>query len=226
LEAVLESFAPGVAIVGGDRAREAADIAEAAALAIQHALPGGGSIAIETTRALIAVDVDLGAATGDARRRVRRVNVAAIEQAARLLRLKALAGLVVIDLVGSGHDGAMLTAVAKAAFAADEPGVSIGPISRFGLMQLVTPRGRRPVLDILCTSSGVPTSATVALRMLRALEREGRADGGAHLIAECSPGVAEAAGPYIGAAANSLGGRFEILTKSSSPPDHFEVTVR
>jgi len=160
-----------------------ADIAEAAALAIEHALPGGGSIAVEPTRALVAVDVDLGAASGDARRRVRAVNFAAIDHAARLLRLKALAGIVAIDLVGTGHDGAALTAAAKAAFAADEPGVSIGPISRFGLLQLVTPRRFRPVHDIMFGPDGATSPRTVGLRLLRALEREGRADGGARLMA-------------------------------------------
>jgi len=226
LEGLLEDFAPGVAIVGGDQARQAADIAEAAALAIQHPLPGGGSIAIETTRALIAVDVDLGAASGDARRRTRGVNFTAIDQAARLLRLKALAGLVVIDLVGSGHDGAALTTAAKAAFAADEPGVSIGPVSRFGLLQLVTPRRFRPVHEILFEAGGAPSPRTVGLRLLRALEREGRADGGARLIAECGPGVAEATAPYIGELTSRIGARFEILTNVASLPDRFQVTAR
>ena len=226
LEQALKGFAPGAGVITGDRAREAADIAEAAALAVEHALPGGGSIAIESTRALVAVDVDVGAASGDAGRRVRAVNFAAIDQAARLLRLKALAGLVAIDLVGSGHDGAALTTAAKAAFAPDQPGVSIGPISRFGLLQLVTPRRYRPVHDILLGSSGAPTVRTVALRLLRALEREGRADGGARLIAECAPDVAAALTPYIADLTDRIGGRFEILSNDASPPDRFQVTAR
>ena len=226
LENLLAGFAPGVALVTGDRARAAADIAEAAALAIEHALPGGGSIAVEPTRALVAVDVDLGAASGDARRRVRAVNFAAIDHAARLLRLKALAGIVAIDLVGTGHDGAALTAAAKAAFAADEPGVSIGPISRFGLLQLVTPRRFRPVHDIMFGPDGATSPRTVGLRLLRALEREGRADGGARLMATCAPAVAETLAPYIGELTGRIGGRFEIMTNDASPPDRFEVTAR
>jgi hypothetical protein len=226
LESLLEGFAPGAAIVTGDRAREAADVAEAAALAVEHALPGGGSIAIEPTRALIAVDVDLGAASGDARRRVRAVNFAAIDHTARLLRLKALAGLGAIDLVGSGHDGAALTAAAKAAFAADEPGVAIGPVSRFGLLQLVTPRRFRPVHDIMFGADGTLSPRTVGLRLLRSLEREGGADGGARLVAHCAPGVAAALAPYIGELTGRIGGRFEILTNDASPPDRFQVTAR
>jgi Ribonuclease G/E len=228
-EARLAGFAPGLAIVTGDRAREAADIAEAQVLAIEHPLPGGGSIAIEPTRALVAVDVDVGAAGGgDARRRARAVNMAAIDQAARLLRLKALSGLIAIDLVGAGHDGVAIAAAAKAAFAPDDPGVSIGPVSRFGLLQLATPRRWRPVTETLCGPGGgpLPTPLTVALRLLRALEREGRADGGARLVAACAPGVAAALSPYMGELTGRLGGRVEILTNDKSDPDRFEVTAR
>ena len=222
----LRGFAPGVTLVEGSAAREAADIAEAAALAVEHALPGGGLIAIEPTRALTAVDVDLRAGDGDARRGARRINLAAIEHAARLLRLKALGGLIVIDLVGAGHDGAALAAAAKAAFAADEPGVSIGPVSRFGLLQLALPRRERPVGEVLCDSDGLPTSATTALRLLRALEREGRADGGARLEGRCAPAAAAAASPYIFMLRDRIGGRFEIRADASMAVGQFEVFTR
>jgi Ribonuclease G/E len=216
----LKAFAPGVPVVEGEGAREAADIAETAALAVEHSLPGGGLIAIEPTRAMTAVDVDLGPAAGDAARHTRRINLLAIQHAARLLRLKGLGGLIVIDLIGAGHDGAALAAAAKAAFSADDPGVSIGPVSRFGLLQLVTPRRQRPVGEILLGASAV------ALRLLRALEREGRSDGGARLVGHCAPAVADAAKPYIAALSERIGGRFEILPKEMAPPDHFEVAVR
>ncbi len=226
LEARLADFAAGVVLITGGRAREAADIAEAQALAIEHALPGGGSIAIETTRALVAVDVDLGAAGGDAKRRVRAVNAAAIDHAARLLRLKALSGLIVIDLIGAGHDGAAMAAAAKAAFTPDDPGVSIGPISRFGLLQLATPRRSRPIGEVLCEPGGALKPLTVALRLLRALEREGRADGGARLLATCAPDVAIALSPYMTELTGRLGARIEILINERSDPDRFEVTAR
>jgi len=227
LEARLASFAPGVAVITGDKARAAADIAETQALAIEHPLPGGGSIAIEPTRALVAIDVDVGAAGGgDAKRRVRAVNMAAIDQSARLLRLKGLSGLIAIDLVGAGHDGAAIAAAAKAAFAADDPGVSIGPVSRFGLLQLATPRRSRPVEEVLCGPGGGLKPLTVALALLRALEREGRADGGARLLATCAPDVAAALSPYMAELTGRLGARIEILTNDKSHPDRFEVTAR
>lgn len=226
LEQCLASFAPGQAVVAGAEAREAADEAEEAVLAVDHALPGGGSIAIEPTRALTAVDVDMGAAAGEARRAARRTNLTAIAEAARLLRLKALGGLVIIDLVGTGHDGAALAAAAAGAFAPDQPGVSIGPVSRFGLLQLALPRRYRPVGEILNDSDGAPSATTTALRLLRSLERAGRADGGARLLGRCAPMAATAAEPYIQSLADRIGQRFEIRADPALAGDQIEVSTR
>ena len=222
----LAGFAPGQIIHEGAEAREAADAAEDAALAREHLLPAGGSIAIEPTRALIAVDVDLGGAGGDARQAARRTNLAALAEAARLLRLKSLGGLIVFDLIGASHDGAALTAAAKAAFAPDEPGVSIGPISRFGVLQLILPRRLRPVAEIFNGPDGRSTATATALRLLRSLEREGRADGGARLVGHCAPSTAVAASPYIEALTGRIGPRFEIRADPAFAPDQFEIATR
>jgi hypothetical protein len=201
----LAALAPGSRIEEGAAARKAADEAQDAALAVEHALRGGGSIAIETTRALTAIDVDLGARTGgDARRAARQANLAAIAAAARLLRLKGLGGLVVIDLAGKGHDGAAMSAAAKAAFAADGPQVSVGPISRFGLFELALPRRARPTLEILSDDP----SETQAFDLLRALEREGRANPGARLRAAARLAVIVAAERHSAALTERLGPRF------------------
>jgi len=203
----LRTWAPG-AIKQGPEARDAADLAEAQALEVEHALPGGGSIAVEPTRALVAIDVDLGArgTGGDAGRKALAANLAALKEAARLLRLKALGGLVVFDLVGRGQDGPALLAAAKAVFAPDEPGVSLGPVSRFGTLTLALPHRWRPVADLLLDEDGRPTPRTLAHRLVRALERQGRADPGARLVGVCAEDVAEAARPWIAA----LGPRFSI----------------
>ncbi|HWA63488.1 MAG TPA: ribonuclease E/G, partial [Caulobacteraceae bacterium] len=60
----LRALAPRAEVVTGSAARAAADEAEDEALQTEFALPGGGSVAIERTRALTAVDVDLGARAG------------------------------------------------------------------------------------------------------------------------------------------------------------------
>jgi Ribonuclease G/E len=223
LEARLAAFALGVAIEAGPRARDVADAAQDAALAIEHPLPGGGSIAVEPTRALTAVDVDLGARTGDARRGARAANLAAVAEAARVLRLKGLGGLVVIDLVGRGHDGAALSAAAKAAFAPDEPGVGIGPISRFGAFELVVPRGARPIAEVLCDGAGRLSALSRGLALLRGLERAALADPGARLVGRTAPDAAAAANLHIGVLTARIGARAEVRSDPGLTDEHFEI---
>lgn len=208
LETLLGAWAPG-GIKEGPEARERADEAQEAALQTVHPLSGGGSLAIETTRALTAIDVDVGGRGGsDAARSTRAANLAAIQTAARLLRLKGLGGLVVFDLAGKGHDGAALAAAARTAFAPDEPGVAIGPISRFGLFELALPWRTRPVAEVLTSAD------SQALALIRALEREGRAHPGSRLIAACSPDLARAAEPWLDDLADRLGRRFAFEARA------------
>lgn len=210
LEERLQAFAKG-SIIRGPDAREAADEAEEAALAAEHRLPEGGSLAIEPTRALIAVDVDLGSrGAADPKRAARAANLAAVTETARLLRLKGLAGLIVIDLAGRGHDGDALTRAAREAFHPDQPGVNLGPISRFGTMEILKPWRERPVLERLLDGAGRLSAETAALRLTRALEREGRINGGARLSARAHPEVLAAFAPYHSRLAERLGPRFEL----------------
>ena len=153
------------------------------ALETVFALPGGGSVAIEATRALIAVDVDLGDRGGsDAKRATRAANMAALSTAARVLRLKGEGGLVVIDLAGRGHDGPAMLTAGRIAFAPDNPSVAFGPISRFGTLELTVPRRSRPTLDILTDDAGRVSVLSEALALVRALEREAVADGGGRFV--------------------------------------------
>jgi Ribonuclease G/E len=217
----------GRAPVTGDAARQAADEAEEEALTTVHPISGGGRIAIEPTRALVAIDVDLANRQGsDARRLARQTNLLAVAEAARLLRLKGLGGLVVIDLVGKGHDGPALSAAAKAAFGEDQPGVSVGPISRFGLFELSLPHRGRPIAEVLLDETGQPTAVTMALRLVRAFEREGRAEPGARLIGRCAPDVAGAITPYMQALTERLGARIEVQPDAGVARSRFEVAAR
>jgi hypothetical protein len=216
----------GSKIVEGLGAREAADLAESEILEIEHPLPGGGSIAIEPTRALTAVDVDTGDRPGsDAKRATRAANLAALAEGARLLRLKGLGGLVVFDLAGRGHDGAAILAAARIAFGPDNPGVAIGAISRFGTMELTVPRRRAPVLDMLLGPDGSIAPRTIAHRLARALEREGRASPGARLQADCASAVAEAFAPLAAPLADRLGPRFSVTPRPDWAISRLEVSA-
>lgn len=227
LEERLRGYEPRAEPLGGPVARSMADNAQDEALQSVFPLPGGGSLAVEPTRALTAVDVDLGARAGtEAKRAARAANFAALAMAARVLRLKGLGGLVVIDLVGRGHDGPALLAAARAAFGPDNPGVALGPVSRFGTLELTVPRRSRGALDILTDETGAPNTLTRALALVRALEREAAADGGGRFEALAPPDVAEAAAPALAALTARLGGRLSIRAQPGPSPSSFEIVRR
>jgi Ribonuclease G/E len=221
---MLRGFAREAEVVRGRAAADAADEAEAEALETVHALPGGGTLAIEPTRALTAIDVDLGERKGaDAKRAARAGNLAALKEGARLLRLKGLGGLVVVDLVGRGHDGQALLAAARLAFGPDNPGVAIGPVGRFGTMEISLPRRSRPVLERLTREDGELNDRTLAQRLIRRLLVEAEAQPGARLAARCSPDVAKAARPLAEQLADRIGARFAITPDPALPRDRLEI---
>lgn len=221
----LRALAREAEVVDGREAREAADEAEAEAMEVLHPLPGGGTLAIEPTRALTAIDVDLGERKGaDAKRVARQANLLALKESARLLRLKGLGGLVVLDLVGRGHDGNALMTAARAAFGPDNPGVAIGPVGRFGTMEISLPRRARPIAEVLCREDGAVSDRTLAQRLVRRMEAEGEAKPGDRIEAICDPAVAAVAEPLAAALAGRLGARFRITAMPGRPRDAFEVT--
>lgn len=223
LEQRLAALAPGAPVILGPEARAMADDAEEEALAVEHGLGGGVSLAIEPTRALTAVDIDLAAAGGDGKRAARQANLKALTALGRLLRLKALGGLVVVDLVGRGHDGPALAHAAHAAFAVDQPGVVIGPVTKFGTLELALPRRYRPVSEILCDGSGGPSALTLALRLVRAIERQARAAPGGRFVARCAPEVAAAAAGPAEALKGIIGARFEVVPDLALRQDQWDI---
>jgi Ribonuclease G/E len=218
----LQSYAPGVAIAGGEDARTAADLAEDLVLAIEHPFGGGANLAIEPTRALVAIDVDGGGAVGaDRRRGEARVNREAMETGARLLRLKGLSGLIVFDLVGRGQDGDAAVEAARLAFAPDMPGVAFGPVTRFGTFQLTLPWRVRPLAERLNDPDGRSSAATIARRMARAIEVEAKRC--TRVLAVCAPEVAEAAQAIRDALVERLGPRFDIRPDPARARASFET---
>ncbi len=226
MAAELQHHARDAKLVGGRVARDVADDAEMEALEIVHPLPGGGELAIEPTRALTAIDVDLSERKGgDAKRVTRQANMAALGMSARLLRLKGLGGIVVIDLVGRGHDGNTLLATARAAFGPDNPGVLIGPVGRLGTMELSLPRRTRPLAEILCREDGALSDRTLAQRLIRRIEAESTSQPGARLSARCAPDVAKAAAPLARLLAEQIGARFVIIADPARPREVLDVAA-
>ncbi len=142
------------------------------------ALPGGGSITIEQTQALLAIDVDKGAAISAA---------SAANEAAKLiasqLRLRALGGLVIIDFpnLRQPKQRKTLERTLEAAFEADPNIAKFNGLSRFGVIEMTRAKPDLSLDELLNDKYGEPTIQTQALRALRRLTREGATSPGAKL---------------------------------------------
>ena len=147
-------------------------------------LRSGGYIVINPTEALVAIDVNSGRATRErnVEQTARRTNLEAADEVARQLRLRDLAGLVVIDFIDM-EESRNITAVErrmKEAMKIDRARIQIGRISTLGLLELSRQRLRPSIHEasaqicVRCGGSGyVRSTESTALRVIRAIEEEG-----------------------------------------------------
>jgi Ribonuclease G/E len=189
--------------VAGIAAIDASTEAEDVALSDQFRFPRGLNLAVQRTRALVAVDIDHAPTPGrDAGRDRVRANTEGLIQAARLIRLKNWGGLVAVDLVGDGRDGEAQLKAARAAFA-HEPQAAFGPVSRFGLLQLSLPWNRTPIEEVL-----TPIVRTRAQALVRTLRRRLLTDTAVpRCVVRCAPEEAALAAPLVA----RLGPRAAVL---------------
>ncbi len=152
-------------------------------------LRSGGYLVINQTEALVAVDVNSGKATRE--RNVEatalKTNMEAAEEAARQLRLRDLAGLVVIDFIDmdESKNNRAVEKKLKDSLKDDRARIQMGRISSFGLMEISRQRRRSGVLEGTthvcehCAGSGrVRSVESSALSALRAVEIEATKGGG------------------------------------------------
>jgi ribonuclease G len=152
----------------------------AAALGTRVGLPGGGALIVETTAAMTVIDVDGGEAVtgrGDPRAAILAVNLAAAEAAARQIRLRNLAGAIVIDFISMTRRGdrERVGAALQAALAADPAAPQILGWTRLGHLELTRRRRHRPLAEILFErpeGAPVQSALTTALEALRLAARQ------------------------------------------------------
>ncbi len=166
-------------------------------------LRSGGYLVINQTEALVAVDVNSGRATRERNIEATalKTNMEAAEEAARQLRLRDLAGLVVIDFIDmdESKNNRAVEKKLKDALKDDRARVQMGKISSFGLMEISRQRRRSGVLEgttHVCEHCGgagrVRTVESSALTALRAVEIEALKGGGEAVLK-----VPRAVGLYI-----------------------------
>ena len=153
-------------------------------------LRSGGYLVINQTEALVAIDVNSGKATRERNIEATalKTNVEAAEEAARQLRLRDLAGLIVIDFIDmdEAKNNRTVEKVLKDALKDDRARIQMGKISGFGLMEISRQRRRTGVLEGTthvcehCDGTGrVRSVESSALAALRAVEVEALKGGGA-----------------------------------------------
>ncbi len=166
-------------------------------------LRSGGYLVINQTEALVAVDVNSGRSTRERNIEATalKTNMEAAEEACRQLRLRDLAGLIVIDFIDmdESKNNRAVEKKLKDALKDDRARVQMGKISPFGLMEISRQRRRTGVLEGTthvcehCQGTGrVRSVESSALAALRTLEIEALKGGG-----EASLRVPRAVGLYI-----------------------------
>jgi ribonuclease E len=146
-------------------------------------LKSGGYIVINSTEALVAIDVNSGRATRERNieETAYKTNLEAAEEIARQLRLRDLAGLIVIDFIDmeEGRHNAAVERRLKEAMRNDRARIQIGRISPFGLLELSRQRMRPSLFETSteicehCRGTGhVRSTESTVLHVLRSIEDE------------------------------------------------------
>ncbi|MBV5264946.1 Rne/Rng family ribonuclease [Pinisolibacter aquiterrae] len=147
----------------------------------QVTLRSGGYIVINPTEALVSIDVNSGKSTREhnIEDTALATNMEAAEEVARQLRLRDLAGLIVIDFIDmeENRNNRAVERKLKECLKNDRARIQVGRISHFGLMEMSRQRIRTGVLEssmVLCPHCGgtgmVRSTESVALHVLRSLE--------------------------------------------------------
>ncbi|MCZ8317083.1 ribonuclease E/G [Phreatobacter sp.] len=146
-------------------------------------LKSGGYIVINPTEALVAIDVNSGRSTREhnIEDTALRTNLEAADEVARQLRLRDLAGLIVVDFIDmdEGRNNRAVEKRMKDALKNDRARIQVGRISHFGLLEMSRQRIRTGVLESstetcpTCAGLGhVRSVSSVALHLLRSVEEQ------------------------------------------------------
>jgi ribonuclease E len=164
-------------------------------------LKSGGYIVMNPTEALVSIDVNSGRATREhhIEDTALKTNMEAAEEIARQLRLRDLAGLIVIDFIDmeEKRNNRHVERKLKDALKNDRARIQVGRISHFGLMEMSRQRIRTGVLESsteICPACGgtghIRSVSSVALQLLRAIEDQLLKSVSHDLVARARPDIA------------------------------------
>ncbi len=164
-------------------------------------LKSGGYIVIGVTEALVAIDVNSGRATkeGSIEETALKTNLEAAEEVARQLRLRDLAGLIVIDFIDMEErkNNSAVEKRMKDRLKTDRARIQVGRISGFGLLEMSRQRLRPGMIEAttqpcqVCHGTGlIRSDDSLALQILRAIEEEGTRRRSREVLIKCPVGIA------------------------------------
>ena len=164
-------------------------------------LKSGGYIVIGITEALVAIDVNSGRATkeGSIEDTALKTNLEAADEISRQLRLRDLAGLIVIDFIDMDErkNNASVERRIKDRLKSDRARIQLGRISGFGLLEMSRQRLRPGMLEATtqscpsCHGTGlIRSDDNLALSILRQIEEEGVRKRSQEVVVKCPVSVA------------------------------------
>ncbi len=199
-------------------------------------LRSGGYIVINQTEALVAIDVNSGRATKERHieETALKTNLEAAEEIARQLRLRDLAGLIVIDFIDmeESRNNASVEKRLKEALKNDRARIQMGRISAFGLLELSRQRLRPSLMETSfhacphCGGTGmIRSTESTSIHILRIIEEEGVRQRSTEVTVTVHPMVALYILNYKRQALEDIERRYGIKVylqgdESLIPPDH------
>jgi len=165
-------------------------------------LNSGGSIHIEQTEALTAVDVNTGRYVGkkDLEATVVKINLEATREIVQQLRLRNVGGIIIIDFIDmeQAANRKKVYDALKEAVKQDKAKTSVLPISRLGLVEMTRQRTRENLGNVLlsacpyCVGRGrIKSQPTIAYEILRDIKRESaQLQNGSRITVHVHPGIA------------------------------------
>ncbi|MBI4639021.1 MAG: Rne/Rng family ribonuclease, partial [Candidatus Rokubacteria bacterium] len=156
-------------------------------------LKSGGYIVIDHTEALVSIDVNTGKYVGkrDFEQTVLRINLEAVGEIVRQIRLRDLGGIIIIDFIDmeSPEHRAEVYRALKRALAEDKARTNVLEISELGLVEMTRKRVRQDLRSLLtvpcptCKGSGVTKGdAALAAEIFRAVQAKAAADEGREIV--------------------------------------------
>jgi ribonuclease G len=165
-------------------------------------LKSGGYIVIDHTEALVSIDVNTGKYVGkrDFEQTVLKINMEAVGEVVRQIRLRDLGGIIIIDFIdmeAPEHREQVYRAL-KRALAEDKARTNVLEISELGLVEMTRKRVRQDLRALLstqcptCKGSGVTKSdETLAAELFRAVRAKAASAEGKDIVARVHPDLAE-----------------------------------